>query len=400
MNDLSGASAMRAGVRRGVMIGLAIALLAVVALWTLTRGTELTRNEPTTVSWQSASLSVAEDAGLVEITARLSAPAQADTVIELQSSGTSSVDEDYRLLVSSLGIPAGQTTAVLPILVINDGPTGEGRESLQVVISSLSSGTVGPRDTFTLIIEDQGRPVTDQRSTNTTVRPTATTTTTTTETPTTLELGPIVGDLGVTELTTGSETVAQVVSLEPFVAEPNTIVLLLIASASKDAPTILPVPESSEVTWELVETSTRNGGPRRVSMFRASSGSGGTIATTVKVGLTQEVVNWVVVQVDNAPAEFNGATAVVQTGAAAAIDFEFSAAVELQPLRSPESITIGAFFIGANNVEALPGSQTVGSVGPTLRLLFVVAGNTSLVGTADWSNRAHWIGVAAEFTNR
>jgi len=396
VNDLSGSSAVRAGVRRGVMIGLAIALLSVVAWWTLTRGAELTRNEPTTVSWQSQSLDVREDAGLVEITARLSEPAQADTVIELQTGGTTSVDEDYRLLVSSLGIPAGETTAVLPILVIDDGPTGEGREILKVVISSLSSGTVGPRDTFTLIILDQGQAAPPQRNTTTTVRPTATTT----EAPTTLALGPDLGDLGVTELTTGSANVAQVVSLEQFEVEPNTLVVLLISSASTSAPTTPPVPESSEITWELVETSTRNGGPRRVSMFRASSGSGGTIDTTVDMGLTEEVVNWMVVQVENAPSEFNGATAIVQTGAAAAVDFEFTAAVELQPLRSPESITIGAFFIGANQAEALPGSQTIGSVGPELRLLLVVAGNTSLVGTADWPTRAHWVGVAAEFTNR
>lgn len=135
-------------------------------------------------------------------------------------------------------------------------------------------------------------------------------------------------------------------------------------------------------------------------MFRAATGAGGPVELSLDFDSSQGLVNALVVEVQNAPTEGNGGRAVVQTESAAAGSFDRSASVALAPLQSSGNITVGAFFTGANEAEGIDGFETVGSVGRAKRLLIAVVGNDPTVATAQWSNGAHWLGIAVEITNQ
>lgn len=210
---------------------------------------------------------------------------------------------------------------------------------------------------------------------------------------------PSLDEMGVGLIADGTSSQVGIVDIGPLMARSRTLIILVVASASSSAPTPIPVVSDTGLTWELVETSTRDNGPRRISMFRAVTGEAGAILSKIDFGRDEEVIDWILIQAQNASSSANGGDAILQTGAAAAVDFEFNAAVPLQALVSQDSITIGGFFIGANRAEGVDGFATISTVGPTKRLLLAVAGRNPLVATKDWPTRAHWIGVAAEITS-
>jgi hypothetical protein len=376
---------------------VAVAVAAVAVAWTVFQPRKGERYE-ITGSWLARTATVQEDVGSVELTVVLSAPAHADVVIEFETRGTATANDDYQLATNTVRIPAGQDRAALSVLVVNDGDTDEGRESVRIAIATMTNARVAPPGIFTLVIgetrKEEERP--SARDPDVPVPGVGNTPTPTSNS----DPHQVDSAFGLVRLADGSMGDSTTASIGRFETSPDSLMLLIVSSATYTGPAAVPSIRGSR-EWELVETSTRNpDGPRRVSIFRAASGVGGPDTAMIEFDRIQEVVNWIVVEVKDAPIDQNGAAAIVQTGVAAAIDFEFSASVELSPLQSTQSVTVGAFFIGSNRARAAEGFETIALVGPPQRLLLGVVGGSSLLATAEWPTRAHWIGVAVEVTRQ
>lgn len=73
-----------------------------------------------TVRFTPASSSVAEIAGTVKLLVRVSRATTRDVTVPISLGGTASLRRDYRLPVASVLVPAGQTSARLRVVVIDD----------------------------------------------------------------------------------------------------------------------------------------------------------------------------------------------------------------------------------------------------------------------------------------
>lgn len=377
----------------GMFLLAAGAVAVAVYLW----------SRPTaSVSWQTESLVVAETGSPVGLTAELSETVSETVTVELELRGTVRPGR-YSVTSAVLTIPPGQLLATTSLSLTSNG-RGLAGEEITAEIVGVENAAIGARDEMTIsIVATADDPGVTPAPTSTLPAPTTSSTSTTSPSTSTTtvdaERGPSLGDLDVSllaEVSTGGTSAP----LERFETRPDSILLLMVSNSLGGGMAPLPAVAGSGLDWELVESVTRGGGPRRLSMFRAATGAGGPVELSLDFDSSQGLVNALVVEVQNAPTEGNGGRAVVQTESAAAGSFDRSASVALAPLQSSGNITVGAFFTGANEAEGIDGFETVGSVGRAKRLLIAVVGNDPTVATAQWSNGAHWLGIAVEITNQ
>lgn len=112
---------------------------------------------PPSVAFSTAAQSVDEDAGTISITAVLSEVTTSNVLVPFTVSGTATDGSDYTITGSTLLIVAGQTTADLPVTIIDDS-TDEPDETIVVTIGTPTGATVGAIGTHTITIADNDEP--------------------------------------------------------------------------------------------------------------------------------------------------------------------------------------------------------------------------------------------------
>ena len=105
-----------------------------------------------TVSFESVSQSVNEDAGTVTLTVELSAASSFEVIVPFTIGGTAN-SSDFAVAASSVVIPAGQTTGTITINVENDS-LDENDETVIVTLGTPTHATLGTNSTHTLTIAD------------------------------------------------------------------------------------------------------------------------------------------------------------------------------------------------------------------------------------------------------
>ncbi|QIG50214.1 hypothetical protein G5V57_22300 [Nordella sp. HKS 07] len=94
------------------------------------------------------------DAG--EFTVMLSAPSSTDTTVSYTVGGTASAGSDYTTLAGSVTVPAGSTTAVIPVEVADDAVV-EGTKTVTINLTGTSNPVIQALGTATLDIADDDR---------------------------------------------------------------------------------------------------------------------------------------------------------------------------------------------------------------------------------------------------
>jgi hypothetical protein len=107
----------------------------------------------TTVSFNVASQSVSESAGVVTLTVNLSSPSTQQISIPFTVSGTATNSADYTIISSPLIIPANATTGSIQISIVDDA-TAESNETVVVTLGTPTNATLGSLTTETLTIID------------------------------------------------------------------------------------------------------------------------------------------------------------------------------------------------------------------------------------------------------
>ena len=102
------------------------------------------------VEFSTATASVDESAGTYEITVELDSAREADVVLSYTVAGTAASGSDYTAPSGTVTIPAGDTSAVISVPIIND-TANEIAETIIVTISSSDDYDIGT-GTFTLTI--------------------------------------------------------------------------------------------------------------------------------------------------------------------------------------------------------------------------------------------------------
>jgi hypothetical protein len=175
-------------------------------------------------------------------------------------------------------------------------------------------------------------------------------------------------------------------------------VLLWVGSATGD-PTNLPEVRGGGLNWDLVETHTRPGAVRRLSVFRAMSPDPASGPVTIDFGgQEQQVVGWGVVEHTGVNTSgVNGSGAIVQTASADAEGFQTRATVNLSP-SNPGHATVGGFLVGTEtSVSPGPGFTKLLEGGPpTRRVMIEFQPNPNPSVEVSWPDPAHWIGIALE----
>lgn len=360
-------------VGRWVLVALSLGVALGVAVWAGSqRGAVSARSEAGragnfTVAWSTEAVTLANDGRIVLVEAVLSDPAAEPLTIEYEARGGSGVVFG----AESITIPAGEDRGVLELQAAN--APGQ-------VIVDLTGGpgvtVVRPRRL--MITVEAAPPAAAPAATTTSSAPDARR----------------AGEPVVSVLAGGSLSDTDAADGVQAETQPDTVLLMAVASATSTSGTPVPEVLSDDVEWELVHSSMREGGARRLSIFRAVTG-GGEVATMLNFSGSQRVINWIVVQVEGSDVADNGAEAVRQIATDSADGFERSADVELEPLAGG-STALGFFFMGANEAEGGQGFETLATVGPRKRLLMAIVGTDRLVATAEWPNGAHWKAIALE----
>ncbi len=113
--------------------------------------------DPPIASFALEASSVVENAGPIDITVNLDAPAPAEVSIEFSTMGTASAPDDYTATGSPLVIPTGQSQGVITVTPIDDTDDDPTR-TLIFTLDSATGATLG-QNTHTLSInDDDGNP--------------------------------------------------------------------------------------------------------------------------------------------------------------------------------------------------------------------------------------------------
>ena len=111
-------------------------------------------NDPT-ISFASASQSASEKSGTRDVTVNLSSASASDITLGYEVSGTATSGSDYEALSGTVTVSAGDTTATIPVAIVDDSA----EEYLESIVLSLSYSGYSrtPPDRHTLIIADDDR---------------------------------------------------------------------------------------------------------------------------------------------------------------------------------------------------------------------------------------------------
>ena len=110
-------------------------------------------NDDATVVDVTATADGAEPATDGAFTVSLTNPADTDTVVTYTVGGTATADGDDMPLTRTFTIPAGETTATIPVAVLDDTLV-EGDETVSVTLTSTTNGTLGTVDATVTIADD------------------------------------------------------------------------------------------------------------------------------------------------------------------------------------------------------------------------------------------------------
>ena len=113
---------------------------------------------PPVVSFESESSEVREDAGTVNLEVVVDPPSAASYALNYTLDGTATSGSDYTALSGTLTVPAGATTATIPVTVIDDS-VPEGSETVVLSLSGGSDYQVGSPGAHTLTIATSDPPV-------------------------------------------------------------------------------------------------------------------------------------------------------------------------------------------------------------------------------------------------
>jgi Calx-beta domain len=363
---------------------------------------------------------VAELRQVILIPVVASASSRDKVVVTFELAGTASEGQDFAFPRRQVTIPAGSTQVEVPLRVLMDRERGEQDEVVEVSIARVVGGTIGFNQVFILTIEgDLPTPVSpplssapsfptpgtsspDSVSTpgpattgeSTTGGPTTGGPTTPTSTSPPSQPGQ--SSIEVRAVTDGAEQDVASIGLDGS-ADTGSVLLVLIANTTTEGTAPIPGLGGSQ-SWDMVATSTRNEGPRRLTMFRTVA-TKGTFELSIGFAQRQGVVDWIVLELQGVPTRGNGASAIVQSGVNAAVDFEFVGFVQLGPVSGSDHVTIGGFFAGTDGLAPGPGFELEAVVGPLKRRLLAMSGSDPFVTTAQWDERAHWLGIAVEVAN-
>ena len=106
------------------------------------------------VSFASASQRVGEGAGTHNVEVTLSAAPTADTTFTYTVGGTATPGTDYTALSGTVTVLAGETTATIPVAVIDDAEGGEGDETVVLTLAGSGGYDVVSPGVHTLTIAD------------------------------------------------------------------------------------------------------------------------------------------------------------------------------------------------------------------------------------------------------
>lgn len=98
-----------------------------------------------------------ESDGTVDIELTLTEAAELDVTVDYTVSGTATNDEDFVLSNGSVTILAGETTATISVIIIDD-LVAEGDETLELTLSNPVNAYLSPALTYTMIIKDNETP--------------------------------------------------------------------------------------------------------------------------------------------------------------------------------------------------------------------------------------------------
>ncbi len=108
-----------------------------------------------TVTFATTGQTVGENVGLVAISVLLSAPTGADVTIPIGRGGTATEGADYTLAPNPVVILAGQTSASVQLVVIDD-PLSEPTETIQLTLGAPTNGTLGTASSHIVTVTDFG----------------------------------------------------------------------------------------------------------------------------------------------------------------------------------------------------------------------------------------------------
>ena len=114
-------------------------------------------DDPPTVTLAVDSTTIAEDAGVATLTATLSAASGQDVTIEIATTGTATVVDDYALGGTPIVIPAGETTGSATVTAVQD-TVDEDDETVIVDIEAVTNGTELDTQQQTVTITDDDDP--------------------------------------------------------------------------------------------------------------------------------------------------------------------------------------------------------------------------------------------------
>src|SRR5438105_5088662 len=97
---------------------------------------------PPTLGFDATGAMVSEAAGTATATVRLSAASAFDVSAALTLGGTASTPDDYSITPTAVLIPAGQTSLVLTLSLVNDALV-EGPETVTMTLGTPANGTLG-----------------------------------------------------------------------------------------------------------------------------------------------------------------------------------------------------------------------------------------------------------------
>jgi len=99
-----------------------------------------------------------EDSGVASVAIEISHPAALDVIVPIDLAGDATLDTDYTLIQNPIVIPAGATSAIIQLLLIND-PIHEMSESVHLSIGEPINGIRGELTSHHFTILDIGDPI-------------------------------------------------------------------------------------------------------------------------------------------------------------------------------------------------------------------------------------------------
>ena len=133
-----------------------------VVLGTSTASIQIADNEVANLVTLAATTQAGEPATNGAFTVSLETAAATDTVISYSVAGSATGGSDYAALSGTVTIPAGDTSAVIPVSVINDFAV-EGNETVIVSLTGITAGdpdvVLGSTNSATITISDDDVPV-------------------------------------------------------------------------------------------------------------------------------------------------------------------------------------------------------------------------------------------------